>query len=47
MHMHTFQKVPLGPHPNLRRWMVEDIERLPCWERSFVGENFSLERKNV
>ena len=44
LHMHSFQKVPLGPHPNLRRWMVEEVERLPCWERSFVGENFTLER---
>jgi glutathione S-transferase len=47
MHMHAYQKVPLGPHPNLRRWMVDEVERLPCWERSFVGENFTLERKTA
>ncbi len=45
LHLHTFQKVPLAPHPNLRRWMTEDVESLPCWDRSFVGENFTLERK--
>lgn len=45
MHLHSFQKLPLDQHPNLRRWMIEDIEPLPCWDRSFVGEGFTRERK--
>jgi glutathione S-transferase len=44
-HLHPYQKLPLDPHPNLRRWLVEQVETLPCWERSFVGENFTRERK--
>lgn len=47
LHLHPYQKVPLGPHPNLRRWMVDEVEKLPCWKRSFVGENFTLERKTT
>lgn len=45
MHLHPFQKLPLDAHSNLKRWMIENIETLPCWERSFVGENFTRERK--
>lgn len=44
-HLHPFQKLPLQPYPNLRRWLTEDVERLACWERSFVGEGFTTERK--
>ncbi|HEY4041591.1 MAG TPA: glutathione S-transferase family protein [Rhodopila sp.] len=44
-HLHPYQKLPLDPHPNLRRWMIEGVEKLPCWERSFVGEGFTRERK--
>jgi glutathione S-transferase len=44
-HLHPFQKLPLDPHPHLRRWMVEQVEKLPCWDRSFVGEGFTRERK--
>ena len=45
LHLHPYQKLPLGPHANLRRWIVEQVEKLPCWERSFVGEGFTRERK--
>ena len=44
IHLHAYQKLPLVPYAHLRRWMIEGIEKLPCWERSFVGENFTLER---
>ena len=44
-HLHPYQRLPLDPHPNLRRWLVEGIERLPCWERTFVGEGFTTQRK--
>ena len=43
-HLHPYQRLPLDLHPNLRRWLVEGIERLPCWERSFVGEGFTTQR---
>ncbi len=33
MHLHSFQKLPLGPYPSLRRWMTQ-IENLPCWKRT-------------
>jgi glutathione S-transferase len=44
-HLHPYQKLPLDPHPNLRRWLVDQVEKLPCWDRSFVGEGFTRERK--
>jgi glutathione S-transferase len=33
MHLHSFQKLPLQPYPELRRWMT-GIEALPCWQRT-------------
>lgn len=47
MHLYPFQKLPLEPHPHLKRWMVEGIETLPSWERSFVGEGFSREKMDA
>lgn len=44
IHMHQFQKLPLAPHKHLTRWMTEGIEKLPCWERSYVGPGFTLTR---
>ena len=44
-HLHPHQRLPLERHPNVRRWMVEEVERLPCWERSYVSEVFTRERK--
>lgn len=44
MHMHREQKLPLDAHPNLKRWMVEGIEKLPAWDRTYVGPGFTLER---
>ena len=46
-HLHPYQRLPLDPHPNLRRWLVEGIERLPCWERTFVGEGFTTQRSKA
>jgi glutathione S-transferase len=43
-HLHQHQKLPLDRHPNLRRWLVEDVEKLPCWERSYVSGVFTHER---
>ena len=44
MHLHGWQKLPLDSHPNLRRWLLEDIERLPSWDRTWVGEGFTTQR---
>ena len=32
MHMHALQRLPLGDHPHLQRWMTEGIEQLPSWK---------------
>jgi glutathione S-transferase len=44
MHLHAHQKLPLTPHFNLRRWITEGVEKLPCWERTYVGPGFTLVR---
>lgn len=31
MHPHSYQKLPLDVHPNLKRWMTKGLEQLPCW----------------
>ncbi len=43
-HLHPYQRLPLEPHRNLRRWLTEGVERLPCWDRTFVGEGFTTRR---
>lgn len=32
MHLHKASHLPLDEFPNLRRWLTEDIESLPCWK---------------
>ena len=44
MHLHGYAKLPLGDHPNLKRWMTEGVEKLPAWDKTWVGENFTLTR---
>lgn len=44
MHLHGWQRLPLDEHPNLRRWMTRSVERLPAWERTWVGEGFRTTR---
>jgi glutathione S-transferase len=34
MHIHGAQRLPLDQHPNLKRWMTEGIEKLPCWQKT-------------
>ena len=36
MHLHAYQKLPLDAHRNLRRWMTEGIEELPCWKATDI-----------
>ncbi|MGI9437074.1 MAG: glutathione S-transferase family protein [Geminicoccaceae bacterium] len=33
MHLHSYQKLPLEPYPQLTRWMAR-IEALPCWQKT-------------
>lgn len=42
MHLHPFQKLPLEAHPNLQRWMVEEVEQLPCWKETDVATALGL-----
>jgi glutathione S-transferase len=42
MHLHAWQKLPLDQHPNLKRWMVEGIEKLPAWRRTNIAEGFKV-----
>ena len=44
MHLHGWQKLPIGDHPNLRRWLTDNVERLPSWQKTWVGENFVTAR---
>lgn len=34
MHLHAAQRLPLDQHPNLKRWLTEGIEQLPCWQKT-------------
>ncbi|KAF2094390.1 hypothetical protein NA57DRAFT_60436 [Rhizodiscina lignyota] len=34
MHLYGVAKLPLDEHPNLKRWMTEGIEQLPCWKKT-------------
>lgn len=47
MHLHGWHKLPLADHPTLRRWLTEDIEPLPCWEKTWVGEGFVTDRASA
>jgi glutathione S-transferase len=44
MHLHGWQKLPLGDHPNLRRWLLDSVEQLPCWQQTVVYEGFTTTR---
>ncbi len=44
MHLHGWQQLPIADHPNLKRWLTEGIERLPCWQKTWVGEGFVTKR---
>jgi glutathione S-transferase len=44
MHLHGLQRLPLGPHKHLQRWMTQEVEKLPAWERTWVGPGFTLSK---
>ena len=43
MHLRGWQQLPIADHPHLGRW-IQDIEALPSWDRTWVGEGFTLSR---
>ncbi|MEM7020097.1 MAG: glutathione S-transferase family protein [Pseudomonadota bacterium] len=42
MHLHGWSKLPLDPHPNLRRWITNNVEALSAWQATRVEEGFTL-----
>ena len=44
LHLHGWQRVPLEQHVHISRWLLEGIEKLPCWQNTHVGKGFTLER---
>ena len=46
MHLHGWAKLPLSDHPNLKRWLLEGVEQLPCWQQSTVYEGFTTIKPN-
>jgi glutathione S-transferase len=42
IHLHPYQKLPLDAHRNLRRWMTEGVEQLPCWKATDVATLLGL-----
>lgn len=34
LHLHAAQCVPLDQHSNLKRWLVDGIEKLPSWQKT-------------
>ena len=41
MHLHGWQRLPLSDHPNLKRWMTQSVEKLPCWQQTTIYEGFT------
>jgi len=44
MHLHAWQQLPLAEHPNLVRWMTQEVEALPCWKATMVYEGFTVNK---
>jgi len=36
--------LPLAEHPNLVRWMTQEVEALPCWKATMVYEGFTVNK---
>ncbi len=47
MHLHGWQKLPFQRHANLARWLVNGVEQLPSWQKTWVGENFATTKPDV
>ena len=44
MHLHGWQRLPIADHPNLKRWLTDSVEQLPCWQKTVVYEGFTTTR---
>jgi len=44
MHLHGWQQLPLEKHHNLRRWLHEGVEQLPCWQNTMVYQGFTTQK---
>ncbi|GAC1540607.1 MAG: glutathione S-transferase [Ramlibacter sp.] len=44
MHLRGWQQLPLDGYRHLSRWMGEGVERLACWDGTWVGEGFTTAR---
>jgi glutathione S-transferase len=44
-HLHGWQQLPLGDHPNLKRWLIDRVEKLASWNKTWVGEGFTTQRE--
>jgi glutathione S-transferase len=44
MHIYKWQRLPLGDHPNLKRWMAA-VEQLPCWQKTQGAVEQALQLK--
>jgi glutathione S-transferase len=42
LHLHPAQGVPLDQYPNLKRWMVDGVEKLPSWQKTQDAVNKAL-----
>lgn len=42
MHLHAAQRLPLDKYPNLTRWMTEQIEKIPEWQKTQEAVNKAL-----
>lgn len=42
MHLHAAQRLPLDKYPNLKRWMVDGVEKLPCWQKTQAAVDRAL-----
>ena len=44
MHLHGWQQIPFQGYANIKRWLLEDVESLPCWKNTWIGEGFSTQK---
>jgi glutathione S-transferase len=42
MHVHNAAKLPIDEHENLKRWLQEDVEKLPCWRKTQAAVDRAL-----
>lgn len=47
MHLHGWQQLPLAHFPHIRRWMFNDMEALPCWQKTWIGEGFTTQKASA